>query len=123
MVVIDRLYHEFKTYISDANASCTADGTKTACCDRSCGETHTVIDSGSALGHDWEDATTESPKTCKTCGATEGDKLDLNTAESATEGDHSKCEAGGFKRFWRAIFNFFRRIIGLPKKCVCGEKL
>ena len=28
-----------------------------------------------ALGHTWKDATTSAPKTCTTCGTTEGDKL------------------------------------------------
>ena len=30
---------------------------------------------GEALGHDWKEATTEAPKTCTRCGATEGEKL------------------------------------------------
>lgn len=29
---------------------------------------------GSALGHDWKSATCKAPKTCKTCGVTEGEK-------------------------------------------------
>ena len=39
------------------------------------------------------------------------------------EKDHSVCkdEASGWKKFWRAIGNFFRSIFGLPKKCVCGD--
>ena len=32
-----------------------------------------------ALGHSWKDATTEAPKTCTTCGTTEGDKLTPST--------------------------------------------
>ena len=37
---------------------------------------HTYIsDQVAALGHNWKDATTSAPKTCSTCGATEGDKL------------------------------------------------
>ncbi len=32
-----------------------------------------------ALGHSWMDATTEAPKTCTTCGATEGEKLPSTT--------------------------------------------
>ena len=39
------------------------------------------------------------------------------------EKDHSKCQANGWKRFWNAIGNFFRMIFGLPKKCVCGDKI
>ena len=34
-----------------------------------------VGDETPAVGHDWVDATTEKPKTCKTCGKTEGEKL------------------------------------------------
>ncbi len=43
--------HEFFDYISDNNATCTNDGTKTAYCD--CGAKDTVVDSGSATGHDF----------------------------------------------------------------------
>lgn len=36
-----------------------------------------------AIGHDWADATTETPKTCKTCGATEGTAVpETTTTES-----------------------------------------
>ena len=47
--------HIFTDYISDNNASCTVDGTKTACCNKGCGETDTVTDVGSALGHTWSE--------------------------------------------------------------------
>ena len=36
-----------------------------------------------ALGHTWKDATTSAPKTCTTCGATEGDKLPSSTPVTA----------------------------------------
>lgn len=45
-----------------------------------CSHTY-VSDQVSALGHTWKDATTQAPKTCSTCGATEGDKL-TSTAET-----------------------------------------
>ena len=35
-----------------------------------------VADYLDALGHTWKDATTSAPKTCTTCGATEGEKLE-----------------------------------------------
>ena len=38
-----------------------------------------VADYIDALGHTWKDATTEAPKTCTTCGTTEGDKLESST--------------------------------------------
>ena len=41
--------HTFKTYISNGDATYTADGTKTATCEY-CSATHTVTDVGSALG-------------------------------------------------------------------------
>ncbi len=48
----DSLGHEFTNYVSDGNAKCTEDGTKTAKCDR-CSETDTVTDVGSKLGHEF----------------------------------------------------------------------
>ena len=47
---VDALGHSFTNYISDENATCTKDGTKTAKCDR-CDKTDTVTDEGSMTGH------------------------------------------------------------------------
>ena len=47
---IEKLGHSFTDYVSDNNATCTEDGTKTAKCDR-CDATDTVTDTGSAKGH------------------------------------------------------------------------
>lgn len=44
--------HSFTNYVSDKNATCTKDGTKTAKCD-SCDMTDTIKDDGSATGHNW----------------------------------------------------------------------
>lgn len=38
----------------------------------------------SMLGHSWQEATTSAPKTCKTCGATEGEKLPVQPSEDET---------------------------------------
>ena len=46
--------HSFTNYVSDENATCTEDGTKTATCDNGCGETDTVTDESTALGHNYE---------------------------------------------------------------------
>ena len=43
-----------------------------------------------ATGHDWKDATTEAPKTCTKCGATEGDKLTDPTPDSGSTGAYSE---------------------------------
>ncbi len=64
----------FENYISDNNATCTEDGTKTAVCE--CGKTDTVTDEGSATGHTEKSTTTEATCTeagktvvsCETCG-------------------------------------------------------
>ncbi len=57
--------HVFGEYVSDNNADCTNDGTKTAKC--ACGETDTVIDVGTATGHTSETITTDA--TCTEDGA------------------------------------------------------
>ena len=100
-----------------------------------CDDTY-VADEIDALGHDWLDATTEAPKTCQNCGATEGDKLpepdtdpedkpDETPDEDITESkDHSACEPKTeWDNFWLAIINFFRALFGLPEQCYCGEEI
>ena len=60
---VEALGHSFTNYVSDGNATCTEDGTKTAECDH-CDVTVTIPDVGSALGHDmggWENTV---PATC-----------------------------------------------------------
>lgn len=73
--------HIFTDYVSDNNASCTEDGTKTSYCDNGCGVTNTVTDDGSALGHSWGDfsvaitpsteAMGEYIRYCSLCGDSE----------------------------------------------------
>ena len=77
--------HSFTNYVSDNNATCTADGTRTAVCD-SCQVTDTIPDVGSALGHSWDEgvvtveptATTEGEMTytCMRCGETRTEVLE-----------------------------------------------
>ena len=69
--------HRFLTYTSDRNATCTKDGTKTAVC--TCGETKTVADEGSALGHSYTYAITKEP------GCTEAGIMTY----TCIRGDHS----------------------------------
>ena len=68
--------HSFTQYVPNGDATCEADGTKTAQCD-TCDTHDTLPDEGSALGHDWADATHDTPKTCRRCNATEGQPLPL----------------------------------------------
>jgi hypothetical protein len=88
---------------------------------------HTELD---ALGHDWTDATTEAPKTCKVCGETEGEKLPTDAPETEPDTDtpvvenHDECKAPSFfEEILMIIINFFRELAGLPKKCYCGAEL
>ena len=55
--------HSFTNYVSDGNATCTKDGTKTAKCDY-CDETDTVPDIGSATGHSFTNYVYDGNATC-----------------------------------------------------------
>ena len=67
--VVPELGHEFSAYVSDGNATCQADGTKTAKCTREgCIETTTTRDIGSKKDHTFV-ATTVAP-TCTAKGYT-----------------------------------------------------
>ena len=84
--------------------------------------TQTAVD---ALGHDFADATTEAPKTCKTCGATEGDKLptpeepevpdepEVPGSDEEPKDEQPKEELDFFQRIWLAIVNFFKKLFGI----------
>ena len=67
---VDANGHSFTNYLSDNNATCTADGTKTAKCDR-CDATDTITDVGSAKGHSPAEAVKENEvaATCTTDGS------------------------------------------------------
>ena len=56
---IDKLGHSFTNYVAHNNATCTADGTKTAKCDR-CDVTDTITDDGTAKDHDLAEAIKEN---------------------------------------------------------------
>ncbi|MBQ8918247.1 MAG: hypothetical protein IJ044_05955 [Oscillospiraceae bacterium] len=66
---VSALGHSFTNYASDHNATCTADGTKTAKCGR-CDATETVTDTGSAKGHQFVKDTAQPP-TCTEKGRKE----------------------------------------------------
>ena len=60
-----------------------------------CNEVIVAQEEISATGHDWQDATVKAPKTCKNCGATEGEKLNF------------------FVSIWLAILAFFKKLFGI----------
>ncbi len=101
--------------------TCTENGlTEGEHCSR-CDEATVEQETVDALGHSWVDATTEAPKTCEDCGETEGEKLP--DSDTPTEGSHDECKSSGWDRFWNSILNFFRRLFGMPEKCICGDEL
>ena len=65
---VDALGHKFTNYVSDGNATCTNDGTKTAVCDNGCGSKDVVADAGSAKGHSYSETITAP--TCTAQGYT-----------------------------------------------------
>ena len=65
--------HHWGEWSTTTNANCTKSGTQERQCSK-CGETETSAIE--ALGHDWNEATCSTPKTCKICSATEGVVLD-----------------------------------------------
>lgn len=85
------LGHSFVNYVSNNDATCTADGTKTAKCER-CDTHDTITDAGSAKGHDYADATCTEPKACKHCGEAVEDALGHSWLE-ATCTDPKTCKA------------------------------
>ena len=55
--------HEWGEYVSNHDATCTKDGTKTARC-IGCGAKNTVVDEGSALGHEFGHYVSNGDVTC-----------------------------------------------------------
>lgn len=65
------LGHDYQATVT--KPTCEKDGYTTYAC-KVCPYTYTA-NKVAAPGHSWLDATTEAPKTCSTCGTTEGEKL------------------------------------------------
>ena len=81
---IPALGHIFTNYISDHNATCTADGTETANCDR-CTETHTRIEEDSKLGHSFTQYKSNNNATCTENGTETAkcDRCDVTNTRTA----------------------------------------
>ena len=96
-ISIDPLGHSFTNYVSDGNASCTEDGTKTATCDR-CDATDTITDEGSATGH----IDADGDSICDNCGA---DVTPENTCEYC-----GKVHEGFFGKIVQFFHNIFLKL-------------
>ena len=85
---IDKLGHSFTNYVSDKNATCEEDGTKTAKCDR-CDATDTITDEGSKLGHSFTNYVPDKNATCEEDG-TKTAKCDRYDATDTITDEGSK---------------------------------
>ena len=62
------LGHSFTSYVDDGNATCTADGTKTAVCDNGCGATSTdVVPKHHTYGAEWYGDENGHYQICTSC--------------------------------------------------------
>ena len=60
-----KLEHKYTHYVSNGDATCQQDGTKTAECDYGCGTTDTVTDEGSKLEHKYTHYVSNDDATCQ----------------------------------------------------------
>ena len=67
-VASTKLSHKYTNYISDDNATCIHDGTKTAECDYGCGTTDTITDEGSKLEHKYTNYVSNDDADCQQAG-------------------------------------------------------
>ena len=63
-LTIPALGHSFTNHTYNGDATCLADGTKTALCDNGCGESETLTAVGTALGHSFTNHTYNGDATC-----------------------------------------------------------
>ena len=102
--------HNFKKYISNNDATCNKNGTKTATCTR-CNATDTLSVQGSALGHSWNKGIVNKKATCTEKGKiiytcvrckevkVEEVSIDANNHTGKTEVRNEKkasCSADGY---------------------------
>ena len=70
----EKLDHTYENYVSNNDATCTEDGTKTGTC--VCGAKDTIADAGSALGHK-DEVVPGKAATCTETGLTDGKKCSV----------------------------------------------
>ena len=63
---------------------------------------------GEALGHVWQDATTEAPKTCETCALTEGERI-------ITDERFTTAATIDYQGKWVTEFNMSGELMDLPE--------
>ena len=114
----EEIVHYCDYTVTTTPAGCTTEGEAHYTCE--CGDSYT--EAIAPTGHKWSEVAEDGSHTCEACGEVEQIEVEEPTE---SEKDHSDCReaANGFKRFWTAILNFFRRLFGKPTKCFCGDLL
>lgn len=84
---------------------------------------HNFVEGKCECGNWDPDYTPEIPTNPENPDLEDPETPDNGETPDEGEKDHSQCleEASGWKRFWNAIGNFFRRIFSKYVKCVCGD--
>lgn len=88
--LISKTGHSFTNYVDDGNATCTAEGTKTATCDNGCGATDMQsVPKRHNYGAEWEATKDGHFHVCPDCEGT-------TAAEAHTYGADGRCTVCGF---------------------------
>ncbi len=93
----EALGHEISEWKIETEASCTSEGKRYKECTR-CGE-KIEEETIAKKEHEWEEATTERPKTCRNCGETEGEKLVIPEVPISKKG----CRKSSISIIWNMI--------------------
>ena len=99
----EKIDHTYTNYVSDGNATCTADGTKTGTC--VCGEKDTIADVGSKVAHTEETVPGKSAtctengltdgKKCSVCGVTTVEQTVIPANDHKDDNGDYKCDVCG----------------------------
>ena len=122
--------HRFTNYVSNNDATCTEDGTKTAKCN-GCEETNTITDPGTAKGHDFSaEWTIDKEATCTEAGSKSrhctrcGAKTDETEIPSMGHDDvNGVCTVCGAFIQYTATFKADGAVVGTVKFTVEDENI
>ena len=109
---ITKTEHAMADWVQIRAAACTTEGLERSDCDNcTYYETKTSV----ALGH--KDA--DNDEICDTCNE---EIVSIPEQPEDSDGEKHVCkEVTPFQAFINAIINFFRRLMGQPELCSCGE--
>ena len=106
------LGHSFTNYVSDHNATCTQDGTKTAVCDRDgCNAKDTVTDTGSKLPHTFDKQVANEKYLASAATCTESAKYYYSCS----------CGEKGTETFTYGVAKGHTEVIDRAKAATCTE--